>query len=873
MRNLLWGKWANLAEMSKIWVPVPPWFTITTEVCNEYYDNDEKLSPQLIKWVESSIVNVWNKVWKIFWEVKNPLLVSVRSGSRFSMPGMMDTILNLWLNDKTVEWLAEKTNNEKFAFDSYRRFIQMYSNVVLQINMDIFEEIIDNFKTRRNIKNDTEFTGEDLREMSDKFKKTITKFKKEFPQDVNEQLHWSIEAVFKSWMNQRAIDYRNMNNMAHDYGTAVNIQSMVFGNTGNNSATWVAFSRNPSTGQSKFYWEYLINAQWEDVVAWIRTPQQITELWKKENKSKLPSMEETLPEMYNQLFDVQRKLEKHYNDMQDIEFTIEDGKLWILQTRNWKRTAQAAIKIATDMVWEWKIDKEEALLRIEADSINQLLHPRLDPKHTKKPDTTWLAASPWAAYWEIVFSADDAEKKAAEWKNVILVRNETSPEDIKWMYLAKGILTKTWWMTSHAAVVARGMWRPCVCGADKIKIDNNNRTLRINGSTVKEWDIISIEGWTGKVFLREISTIDPQLSEEYHTIMKWADEIKKLQVRANADTPEDTKKALELGAEWIWLCRTEHMFFEPERISHVRKMLLADNEKMRSEAINELLKMQKSDFSEIFKLMEDRPVTIRLLDPPLHEFLPTSEVEIKNLASTIGVDESILKTKIQDSEEINPMLWTRWCRLWILHPEIYQMQVRAIFESSIEAEEKIGKTIVPEIMIPLVMTVNEFTFLKEKIKEVADEVSKKKKKKVNYLIGTMIELPQAVFIAWKLVKKWAQFFSFWTNDLTQTTKWLSRDDTGSLLEEYKKKSILSEDPFVHLDEEWVGELVEIWIEKARQEDKNIKLGICWEHGWDPKSIDFFNKSNLNYVSCSPYRVPIARLSSAQAEIKEENLKK
>ena len=865
LKNLLGGKGANLAEMIKIGLPVPPGFTISTEACNEFYKRNKKNPLGLDKQVKLAIQQVEKKIGKKFGDKKNPLLVSVRSGARVSMPGMMDTVLNLGLNDETVLGLAEKTKNSTFAYDSYRRFIQMYSNVVLNIDHHNFEDLIENYKLTKGVILDTDLDAEDWKKLIKDFRDVIKKeINKDFPQNVHEQLWGAIGAVFQSWKNQRAKTYRKLNNIPEEWGTAVNVQSMVFGNMGNDCATGVAFTRNPSTGEKSFYGEYLINAQGEDVVAGIRTPQNITKKARLDAKSDALSMEETMPKVYGQLVKIYKKLEKHYKDMQDIEFTVENKKLWMLQTRSGKRTAKAAIKIAVDMVKEKLIKKEEALLRIDPKMLDTLLHPTLDPKAQKDIIAKGLPASPGAASGKITFSADDAEALKTQNQKTILVRLETSPEDIHGMNAAEGILTCRGGMTSHAAVVARGMGKPCVSGSGNIQIDYQNKEFKVNDRVFKEGDIITIDGSCGEVMSGEVKTMKPDISGDFSKIMSWADSIRTMRVRTNSETPLDTKVAREFGAEGIGLCRTEHMFFDEERILYVRQMILSKSKEDRCKALDKILPFQKNDFREIFSIMKGLPVTIRLLDPPLHEFLPKSEKEISTVASSLDISEKEIRDRISDLHEENPMLGHRGCRLAISYPEIYQMQCEAIFEALIECKKNKIK-VMPEIMIPLVATGQELEILRALVDSKAKEVSKKYSQKLEYIVGTMIELPRAALNA-KDISKHADFFSFGTNDLTQTTLGISRDDSGKFLEDYVDNNIFKIDPFVSIDEKGVGQLVEIACNDAKKNKPKIKLGICGEHGGDPDSITFCQKVGLNYVSCSPYRVPIARLSSAQAKI-------
>ena len=865
LKNLLGGKGANLSEMIKIGLPVPPGFTISTEACNEYYKRNRKNPLGLDKQVKLAIKNVEKKIGKQFGDKKNPLLVSVRSGARVSMPGMMDTVLNLGLNDETVLGLSAKTKNETFAYDSYRRFIQMYSNVVLGVDHHNFEDLIENYKLTKGVTLDTDLGAEDWKKLIKDFRDVIKKeINKDFPQNVYEQLWGAIGAVFQSWRNQRAKTYRKLNNIPEEWGTAVNVQSMVFGNMGDDCATGVAFTRNPSTGEKSFYGEYLINAQGEDVVAGIRTPQNITKKARLEAKSDALSMEETMPKVYSQLVKIYKKLEKHYKDMQDIEFTVENKKLWMLQTRSGKRTAKASIKIAVDMVKENLIKKEEALLRVDPKMLDTLLHPTLDPKAEKDIIAKGLPASPGAASGKITFSADDAEALKTQNQKTILVRLETSPEDIHGMNAAEGILTCRGGMTSHAAVVARGMGKPCVSGSGSIQIDYQNKEFKVGERIFKEGDIITIDGSSGEVMSGEVKTIKPDISGDFSTIMSWADKIRKMQVRTNAETPLDTKVAREFGAEGIGLCRTEHMFFDEERILYVRQMILSKSKEDRSAALAKILPFQKKDFKEIFTIMKGLPVTVRLLDPPLHEFLPKSEKEISSVASSLNISEKEIKDRISDLHEENPMLGHRGCRLAISYPEIYEMQCEAIFEAVVECKKEKIK-VLPEIMIPLVATGQELQILRELVDSKAKEISKKHNQKLDYLVGTMIELPRAALNA-KDISKYADFFSFGTNDLTQTTLGISRDDAGKFLDDYVDNNIFKIDPFVSIDVNGVGQLVELACQNAKKNKSKIKLGICGEHGGDPDSIQFCQKAGLNYVSCSPYRVPIARLSAAQAKI-------
>ena len=865
MKNLLGGKGANLAEMSKLGLPVPLGFTITTEVCDIYYKNNRNFPKELEIAVAESLKIMEQSLGIKFGDEENPLLFSVRSGARASMPGMMDTVLNLGLNDKTVLGLAKKSNNKRFAFDSYRRFIQMYSDVVLEVDHYNFEVLMEEKKQELGIHADTDLTADHLEELTVAFKeKVLEETGKEFPQDVNEQLWGAIKAVFSSWMNDRAITYRTLNNIPESWGTAVNVQSMVFGNMGDDCATGVAFTRNPSTGDKNFYGEYLINAQGEDVVAGIRTPQNITKKDRVESDSTLPSMEEAMPAVYKQLVEIYQKLELHYQDMQDIEFTVQNNKLWMLQTRNGKRTAAAAIKIAVDMVNEGLIDKNEAIKRIDPESLDQLLHPTLDPKAKVQVIAKGLPASPGAASGVVVFSSADAEKRA-EKEKVILVRIETSPEDIKGMHVSQGILTARGGMTSHAAVVARGMGTPCVSGAPGLQIDVAGRYFIANGVKVLEGDLITINGSNGEVILGAVPTLKPNLSADFQTLMGWADAVRKLKVRTNAETALDCQAARDFGAEGIGLCRTEHMFFSEDRIISVRQMILSEEVEGRKKALDKLLPMQRKDFEEIFRIMVGLPVTIRLLDPPLHEFLPHKESDIVEVAKIANVEIDYVKRRILQLSEQNPMLGHRGCRLGISFPEIYEMQARAIFEAASKVKQETGNEVLLEIMIPLVATRKELEILKKLIIKVENQVETEGGTKLNYMVGTMIELPRAALMAGSIAQE-AEFFSFGTNDLTQTTFGLSRDDSGNFLPHYQKAGILEKDPFAELDQDGVGELIQIAVERGRKTRPNLKLGICGEHGGNPNSIYFCHKTGLDYVSCSPYRVPIARLAAARVAL-------
>lgn len=864
MRDCLGGKGANLAEMSKLQLPVPLGFTISTEVCSHYYQNNKTFPQNLQNDIYQAIKNIENKLNNQFGG-ENPLLFSIRSGSRASMPGMMDTILNLGLNDKTVKSLGEKTGNKRFALDSYRRFIQMYSNVVLGLDIYDFEAIIEEKKLELDITNDTELNINDLADIIEKFKKNISSQGKAFPQDVKEQLNQAIRAVFDSWMNYRAITYRDLNNIPESWGTAVNIQSMVFGNMGNDCATGVVFSRNPSTGQKEIYGEYLINAQGEDVVAGIRTPQNITESGKIASESNLPSMEKSMPKSYQQLVEICQKLENHYHDMQDMEFTIQNNKLWMLQTRNGKRSANCAVNLAVDMVNEGLINKKEALLRIDPNSLDQLLHPTIDPKAKVEIITKGLPASPGAACGAVYFSSEDVEIYSKN-KNVILVREETSPDDIKGMHLAQGILTARGGMTSHAAVVARGMGKPCISGASAINTGHGNKYFTIGDRTVKEGDIITINGSTGEVILGSVPMLKANLSDNFKTIMSWADDMRKLKIRTNAETVKDCQTAIDFGAEGIGLCRTEHMFFNEDRMEHVHKMILATNKNDRSQALNKLLPIQQQDFEEIFQVMAGLPVNIRLLDPPLHEFLPHSEEEIDKASQNCKITKENVYKRIKELKEQNPMLGHRGCRLGISYPEIYEMQSRAIFEAAANIKKQKNIDALIEIMIPLVGCKEEISLIKNVIIAAKNEVRIRHNIDFNCQIGTMIELPRATILAEEIATE-AQYFSFGTNDLTQTVLGISRDDSGNFLETYKLNQVFTVDPFVTIDQKGVGELVKIAINNGKKSRPEIKLGICGEHGGDPASIEFFHNIGLHYVSCSPYRIPIARLAAAISAIK------
>ncbi|AXK83407.1 pyruvate, phosphate dikinase [Pseudolabrys taiwanensis] len=865
-RNLLGGKGAGLAEMANLGLPVPPGFTITTDVCTYYYANKQQYPKELAAQVEKALAQVGKITGKVFGDKNNPLLVSVRSGARASMPGMMDTVLNLGLNDETVEALAQKSGDRRFAYDSYRRFITMYSDVVLGVGHEHFEELLDHHKERQGYTLDTDLTADDWAELVVRYKKRVRdELGKDFPQDPSEQLWGAIGAVFSSWMNQRAITYRKLHNIPESWGTAVNVQAMVFGNMGETSATGVAFTRNPSTGEKKLYGEFLINAQGEDVVAGIRTPQEISEAARKEAGSDKPSMEKALPDAYAELTRIYNKLEKHYRDMQDLEFTVEQGKLWMLQTRNGKRTARAALRIAVELANEGLITKNEAVLRVEPLALDQLLHPTIDPKAHRKVIATGLPASPGAATGEIIFSSDEAAALKDNGKKVVLVRVETSPEDIHGMHAAEGILTTRGGMTSHAAVVARGMGKPCVSGAGQIRVDYAAGTLTAGGQVFKKGDFITVDGSTGQVLAGKVDMIEPQLSGEFATLIGWADKVRKLGVRANADTPTDAKAAVRFGAEGIGLCRTEHMFFEADRIQAVREMILADDEQVRRAALAKILPMQREDFVQLFEIMAGRPVTIRLLDPPLHEFLPHGEEEIAEVAKAMGADPKKLEHRAKELAEFNPMLGFRGCRIAIAYPEIAEMQARAIFEAAVEAAKRTGKPVVPEVMVPLIATKAELDLVKARIDAMAQAVKNETGAKVNYQVGTMIELPRASLMAGEIAES-AEFFSFGTNDLTQTTFGISRDDAASFLGIYTARGILPSDPFVSIDQQGVGELVKIGVERGRKVRSKLKVGICGEHGGDPASVAFCHEAKLDYVSCSPFRVPIARLAAAQAAL-------
>ncbi len=858
MRSLLGGKGANLAEMTRIGLPVPFGFTITTEACNKYYEDGRKITQDVVDAIYEKLAELEQVTGKKFGSAENPLLVSVRSGAVISMPGMMDTILNLGLNDDSVEGLAKRTENRRFAMDSYRRFIQMFGDVVQEISKEKFDKIFDGQKEKKGVKFDVELTAEDLEEVIRGYKELVkAETGKDFPQDPREQLIEAVKAVFRSWMNDRAILYRKLNGISGKLGTAVNVQSMVFGNMGNNSGTGVAFTRSPSTGENRIFGEFLVNAQGEDVVAGVRTPLNIEE------------MEKAFPEAYKDFVRIANLLEKHYKDTQDMEFTVEDGKLYMLQTRNGKRTAQAAVKIAVDMVGEGLIDKATAVTRLEPQQIDQLLHPMFAADELKKAKdiAKGLPASPGAACGHIYFSADEATEAAANGEKVILVRAETSPEDLAGMVAAEGILTARGGMTSHAAVVARGMGKCCVAGCSAARVDEETKTVSFeSGVSFKEGDVISIDGSTGFIYGEAINTVEPDVSGDFATLMGWADEIRTLKVRANADNPRDAKQAVEFGCEGIGLCRTEHMFFEEERIPAIRRMIVAETAEERKAALDIIRPFQQGDFREMYNVLGEMPMTVRLLDPPLHEFLPHTEEEIRDLAKTMNISYERLQGTVDELHELNPMLGTRGCRLAVLYPEIAEMQTEAIIGAAIEVKKECGFNIVPEIMIPLVGEARELTFVKEKVVETADRMIEEAGIEMKYMVGTMIEIPRAALTADEIAKD-AEFFSFGTNDLTQMTLGFSRDDTGKLLEYYVDKGIYEEDPFKTIDVDGVGKLVEMAVKLGKQTRPNIKLGICGEHGGDPKSIDFCHRVGLTYVSCSPFRVPIARLAAAQAAIK------
>ena len=866
MRNLLGGKGANLAEMCKIGLPVPHGFTISTEVCSYYFENDRKFPDTLDQEINFYIKKIEDSSKMQFGSNTSPLLLSVRSGSRASMPGMMDTILNLGLNDDAVLGLAKSTGNERFAFDSYRRFIQMYSDVVLGVDNSLFEDALEDMKIENGFVEDTQLTAENLKNLVSGFKKIVlNETSREFPEKPYDQLWKAISAVFSSWMNNRAITYRKLNNLPSNWGTAVNIQSMVFGNMGEDCATGVAFTRNPNNGKNVFYGEYLINAQGEDVVAGIRTPNPLTKDSDEHGSADL-SLEVKMPKIYKQLDKCRIILEKHYGDMQDIEFTIQKGKLFLLQTRNGKRTAEASIKIAVDMVEEKKITIQQALMRVEPESLNQLLHPTLDKNANSDFLLKGMPASPGAVSGKIVLESEEAIKLSAAGENVILLRLETSPEDIGGMHAASGILTARGGMTSHAAVVARGMGRACITGANELRIDQNNGTVYFDNRKFKSGTEITIDGSTGKVYLGAVPTVYPEMSSNFETLMNWADKERRLKIRANAETPSDAKTAIKFGAEGIGLCRTEHMFFDEDRIIVMREMILSENIKDRKKALEKLLPMQRKDFEKLFEIMKGLPVTIRLLDPPLHEFLPNSEKELVSFSKSTGVDIEKVRTQSLRMREANPMLGHRGCRLAISHPEICEMQARAIIEAAVKVQKKIDDELKVEIMIPLASTSAEIDFCKDIINSVAVSIMKETKVKFNYLVGTMIELPRAALCAEEIASS-ADFFSFGTNDLTQTTLGISRDDIGSFLNRYLEAGIFPHDPFVSIDKDGVGSLVKLGATKGRHKNKNLKLGICGEHGGDPASIDFFEEVGLDYVSASPFRIPIARLAAAHSKIR------
>jgi pyruvate,orthophosphate dikinase len=866
MKNLLGGKGANLAEMSSLGLPVPPGFTITTEACVHYYSNGQTYPAPLADQVAAGLKQVETVVGKTFGDATNPLLVSVRSGARASMPGMMDTVLNLGLNDQTVEGLAALSGDRRFAFDSYRRFITMYSSVVLGLSHDDFEEVLDDHKDRLGVTIDTDLSAADWEKVVADYKTVVEgRLGHAFPQDPNDQLWGAVSAVFASWMNDRAKFYRRMHDIPESWGTAVNVQSMVFGNMGDTSATGVAFTRNPSTGEAKLYGEFLINAQGEDVVAGIRTPQSLTRAGREEMGETAPSMEEAMPVVFAEFVDVVGRLESHYRDMQDIEFTVEQGRLWMLQTRNGKRTAKSALKIAVDLAAEGVISEEEAVSRVEPSALDQLLHPTLDPKASRTVVAAGLPASPGAATGKIVFDADEAERLAQLGDAVILVREETSPEDIHGMHAARGIVTARGGMTSHAAVVARGMGRPCVCGINELSIDDKAGTFTARGRTFRAGEIITIDGSKGEVLDGAVAMIEPELTGDFQTLMAWADKVRRLKVRANAETPLDAKTARGFGAEGIGLCRTEHMFFDDARIAAVREMILADDEAGRRMALAKIAPFQKADFVELFTIMAGLPVTVRLLDPPLHEFIPHTEAEIDALAATQGLDAAKLKRRAKELHETNPMLGHRGCRLGVAYPEIYEMQVRAILEAALDVKKTAAEAPIPEIMHPLVALGLEMKYLRELTDRTAEAVFAEAGDRVDYLVGTMIELPRAALRAADLAE-YAEFFSFGTNDLTQTTFGISRDDSGRFLQAYMDKGIFETDPFVRLDRDGVGDLIRIAAERGGAARPGMKMGICGEHGGDPSSIAFCEEVGLDYVSCSPYRVPIARLAAAQAAL-------
>ena len=869
MRDLLGGKGANLAEMCNLGLPVPHGFTISTEVCTYYYNNNKSLPEKLKLEIKKNIKKIENFTKMKFGSNSNPLLLSVRSGSRASMPGMMDTILNLGLNNEAVNGLAQSTKNERFAFDSYRRFIQMYSDVVLEIDNSLFEDALEDIKIENGYSEDTELTPQNLKDLTETYKKIVlNELNRPFPQDPSEQLWGAISAVFSSWMNNRAITYRKLNNLPSSWGTAVNIQSMVFGNMGEDCATGVAFTRNPNNGENIFYGEYLINAQGEDVVAGIRTPYPLSK-YTEDDFTIDKSLEVKMPKIYNELLECRSVLEKHYGDMQDIEFTVQDNKLFLLQTRNGKRTAEAAIKIAVDMVHEGKINTNDALIRVEPESLNQLLHPTLDNNAKSDFLIRGMPASPGAVSGKIVLESDDAVKLSAAGESVILVRLETSPEDIAGMHAASGILTSRGGMTSHAAVVARGMGRACITGANELRIDFENKIIFFGEKKIKSGTEITIDGSSGNVYLGQVPTVYPEMSESFVTLMKWADKLRRLKVRTNAETPNDAKTAIKFGAEGIGLCRTEHMFFDENRINVMRQMILAEDSNERENALDKLLPMQRKDFEDLFLIMKGLPVTIRLLDPPLHEFLPNNEKDMISLSSTTGISLEKIKEQSLKLHEANPMLGHRGCRLAVSYPEICEMQSKAIFEAAVNIQKKINQKVNVEIMIPLASTSKEIDVCKEIIDKVASTITIKMKEKIDYLVGTMIELPRAALCADQLASS-ADFFSFGTNDLTQTTFGISRDDIGNFLNKYLEDGIFQNDPFISIDKEAVGSLLKIGIKKGKETNKFLKLGVCGEHGGDPNSIDFFEEIGLDYISASPFRIPIARLAAAQSIIKKKN---
>jgi pyruvate,orthophosphate dikinase len=869
MRDLLGGKGANLAEMCNLGLPVPHGFTISTEVCTYYYNNNKSLPEKLKLEIKKNIKKIENFTKMKFGSNSNPLLLSVRSGSRASMPGMMDTILNLGLNNEAVNGLAQSTKNERFAFDSYRRFIQMYSDVVLEIDNSLFEDALEEIKIENGYSEDTELTPQNLKDLTETYKKIVlNELNRPFPQDPSEQLWGAISAVFSSWMNNRAITYRKLNNLPSSWGTAVNIQSMVFGNMGEDCATGVAFTRNPNNGENIFYGEYLINAQGEDVVAGIRTPYPLSKDTEDDFTAD-KSLEVKMPKIYDELLECRSVLEKHYGDMQDIEFTVQDNKLFLLQTRNGKRTAEAAIKIAVDMVNEGKINTNDALIRVEPESLNQLLHPTLDNNAKSDFLIRGMPASPGAVSGKIVLESDDAVKLSAAGESVILVRLETSPEDIAGMHAASGILTSRGGMTSHAAVVARGMGRACITGANELRIDFENKIIFFGEKKIKSGTEITIDGSSGNVYLGQVPTVYPEMSESFVTLMKWADKLRRLKVRTNAETPNDAKTAIKFGAEGIGLCRTEHMFFDENRINVMRQMILAEDSNERENALDKLLPMQRKDFEDLFLIMKGLPVTIRLLDPPLHEFLPNNEKDMISLSTTTGISLEKIKEQSLKLHEANPMLGHRGCRLAVSYPEICEMQSKAIFEAAVNIQKKINQKVNVEIMIPLASTSKEIDVCKEIIDKVASTITIKMKEKIDYLVGTMIELPRAALCADQLASS-ADFFSFGTNDLTQTTFGISRDDIGNFLNKYLEDGIFQNDPFISIDKEAVGSLLKIGIKKGKETNKFLKLGVCGEHGGDPNSIDFFEEIGLDYISASPFRIPIARLAAAQSIIKKKN---